>query len=50
MMNIKNIFRPTFNEEYELAKRIGDQRFGTSCTHIKVKNNICQKCGRKVVN
>ena len=47
-MKFKDIFHPTFNEEYELAKNQGDKRFGTACKHDDVKNHICQRCGRTV--
>jgi len=48
-MKIKNIFKPTAAEEYALAKRIGDKRFGGHCVHDRVKNSVCQRCGRKVI-
>lgn len=41
-------FRPSFEEEYALAKRIGDQRFGSPCKHVQVKNGRCRRCLRKV--
>ena len=46
---IKDIFHPTFEEEYELAKRIGDKRFGSECKHEQVVNGRCKQCLRKVV-
>lgn len=46
---IKDIFHPTFNEEYELAKKIGDARFGSDCKHEHTKNGHCTICLRKVV-
>ena len=38
-----------FRTQYKLAKEIGDQRFGSTCKHEKVKDGHCQKCLRKVV-
>lgn len=46
---MKDIFKPTFNEEYELALRIGNRRFGSECKHDQVKNGRCVNCLRKVV-
>lgn len=43
-----NIFNPTFEEEYELAKSEGDKRFGSECKHENVKNGYCTNCLRKV--
>lgn len=45
---IKNIFKPTFNEEFELMKRIGDERFGSKCKHENHKDGYCLSCLRKV--
>jgi len=39
----------SFAEQYELAKRIGDRRFGSACKHEHIKNGRCQDCLRKVV-
>lgn len=46
---IKDIFKPTFEEEYELALSIGKQRFGSECKHEQVTNGRCKNCLRKVV-
>lgn len=46
--NVK-VFKPTFNDEYELALRIGKQRFGSDCKHEKVTNGRCIMCLRKVI-
>lgn len=48
-MAIKDLFHPTFNEEYELALHIGNKRFGSECKHEKTKNGVCLNCLRKVV-
>lgn len=39
----------TFAQEYELARRIGDARFGSECKHEQVKNGHCVACLRRVV-
>lgn len=39
----------SFNQEYELAKRIGARRFGTECKHESVFSGHCKNCLRKVV-
>ena len=46
----KDLFNPTFEEEYELALRIGNERFGPPCKHEKTKNGYCLKCLRKVID
>jgi hypothetical protein len=38
-----------FRQQYELAKRIGDKRFGSPCEHKRTKNGRCVNCLRKVV-
>lgn len=35
-------------QEYELALKIGRQRFGSECRHERVKNSVCVRCLRKV--
>lgn len=45
-----DLFHPTFAEEYELALRVGERRFGSECKHDKVKNGRCTNCLRKVVS
>lgn len=35
--------------EYFLAKRIGDQRFGSACQHARSKRGYCPDCLRKVI-
>lgn len=37
-----------FKEEYELARKIGDERFGSECEHNNVKSGRCVQCLRKV--
>ena len=39
----------TFDEQYELARRIGDKRFGTECEHESAANGRCTNCLRAVV-
>lgn len=43
------LFRPTFAEEYELAIKMGDARFGSECRHEETKDGVCMKCLRRVV-
>ncbi len=44
------LFEPNFQAEYELARRVGDERFGSECRHENIKNGHCEKCLRKVWN
>lgn len=44
-----NLFNPTFKEEYELALKIGNKRFGSNCEHKNAKNGYCKNCLRKVI-
>jgi hypothetical protein len=48
-MEIKNLLKPTFDEQYELALREGNKRFGSDCKHEQVKNGKCLNCLRKVI-
>ena len=34
--------------EYELALKIGNERFGKQCKHTKAKNGYCVNCLRKI--
>jgi len=36
-------------EQYELARRVGDKRFGSACKHKRVRNGRCLECYRSVV-
>ena len=36
-------------QEYFLAKRIGDKRFGSACQHSRAKRGYCPDCLRKVL-
>ena len=36
-------------QEYELALKIGKERFGSECKHKIIKNGYCIKCLRKVI-
>jgi len=45
---MNTLFNPTFDEQYELARRIGDRRFGSECEHESVVNGRCAKCQRRV--
>jgi len=47
---MKDIFNPTFKEEYELALKTGKKRFGQECQHKEIKNGRCLNCLRKVIN
>jgi len=42
-------FKITFNQEYELALKEGNKRFGSECRHENVKNGICINCLRTVI-
>jgi len=46
----RNIFKSTFAEEYELALREGERRFGSGCRHDHIKDGVCLDCYRKVVS
>lgn len=49
-MDKKDLFKQDdFRQQYELARLIGDKRFGSACEHKHVKNGHCQQCLRKVV-
>lgn len=45
----QDFFRPSFSEEYALARQIGDERFGSECPHARAHRGRCCKCGRKVM-
>ena len=45
---MRSLFNPTFAEQYELALREGERRFGSECKHTEVKDGICLNCFRKV--
>ncbi len=36
-------------QEYFLAKKIGDARFGSACQHARAKRGYCPDCLRKVL-
>ena len=36
-------------QEYFLAKRLGDKRFGSACQHARAKRGYCPDCLRKVI-
>lgn len=44
-----DLFNPTFEQEYELMRSVGEKRFGSYCAHEKVKNGTCRNCLRKVI-
>lgn len=47
---MKDLFKQDdFRTQYELARKIGDKRFGSPCKHEQVKNGRCTQCLRKVV-
>lgn len=41
-------FDKSFVKQYELARRIGDARYGTECRHEHVKDGRCIDCQRRV--
>ena len=47
--NNNDLFNPSFNDQYELALKEGNKRFGSECKHSKVANGHCTNCLRKVV-
>lgn len=40
---------PEEKREYQLALKIGKERFGSPCDHAEVKKGICCKCLRRVI-
>jgi hypothetical protein len=42
-------FDASFDKQYELAKQIGDRRFGSECKHIHVTDGVCLDCLRRVI-
>ncbi len=48
-MKTINPFNFTLEQEYELALKEGNKRFGSLCKHEKTKNGICINCLRKVI-
>lgn len=42
-------FDKSFANEYALALRTGQQRFGSDCKHENVRSNHCTNCLRKVL-
>ena len=43
------LFGYSERDEYELALRIGERRFGSPCKHESTKDGKCSNCCRKVV-
>jgi len=39
----------SFATEYLLARRQGDQRFGSACQHARSKRGYCPDCLRRVI-
>ncbi len=37
-------------DEYEPALKIGHRQFGSSCEHLKIRNDVCVKCLRKIID
>lgn len=33
---------------YELARKQGDRRFGSACSHTYVVKGVCQNCLRRI--
>ncbi|SRR6266487_1104228 len=47
---MKDLFKQDdFNQQYALAREIGDKRFGSECQHIRTRNGYCLDCFRKVI-
>lgn len=44
-----NPFDKDFARDYELARKIGDSRFGSPCQHEQVKDGRCVDCQRRVI-
>jgi hypothetical protein len=44
-----NPFDNSFNIQYELARHVGDARFGSECKHERTSNGKCLNCQRKVM-
>lgn len=42
-------FDKSFKTQYELARKIGDKRFGSECEHKNVYAGRCQDCLRRVI-
>ncbi len=36
-------------QEYELALKIGNKRYGSECLHTQIKKGVCLHCLRKVI-
>lgn len=48
-MEKKDLFKQDdFRQQYELARMIGEKRFGSPCKHEQHKNGRCTQCFRKV--
>jgi hypothetical protein len=42
-------FDTSFDKQYELAKQIGDRRFGSECKHLHITFGVCVDCQRWVI-
>lgn len=42
-------FDAGFDRQYELARQVGDARFGSECPHSETDGHRCLQCGRRVV-
>lgn len=49
MENEMTPFDKSFKAQYELALRVGNQRFGSECKHEKVYAGRCCDCLRRVI-
>lgn len=47
---MKDVFNPTFKEEYELALKTGRKKFSQECQHEEIKNGKCLNCLRRIIN
>jgi hypothetical protein len=43
------LFSASFEQQYEVARRLGDARFGGECRHEVTWGGHCANCLRKVV-
>ena len=47
---MKELFSFTFDDEYELALKVGKERFGSVCNHENVRNGKRVFCCRKLIS
>jgi len=49
MASMKHKMTEKERQEYALALRVGNRRFGTKCNHEKTRNGVCTNCLRKII-